>query len=391
MEQRVILDFIRNDVKQKMVLLSGPRQCGKTTLSRNLAPAHDLTYLNWDVAAHRKLLQGSELPEGTSTWVFDEIHKNRSWRNWLKGIFDLHGKNHQILVTGSARLDLYSRGGDSLQGRYFKHRLHPFTLNEVGYAKPFHEFEFAQMQLLGSSELLEGLLEFSGFPEPFTKGENRFAKRWRLQYGDLLINEDLKSLESVRDIAKVELLYDKLRSCVGSVLSINSLREDLEVSFDSVKHWLEIFEKLYATFRISPYGPPKIKAVKKEQKLYFWDWARADSMAAKMENLVAVHLLRMCHWMEDVEGVPTELRYFRTPSGHEVDFVVLKNKKPWLAVEVKASDDSLDPNFKYFLERTEVPHAFQVHFKGTKDFVMPNVGKYGVRCLPASRFLANLA
>ncbi len=253
------------------------------------------------------------------------------------------------------------------------------------------KFEAKNLRILKKDELLNDLLEFSGFPEPYTKAEKRFSNRWRLQYGQLLINEDLRNLESVRDIAKVELLYDKLSSCVGSVLSINSLREDLEVSFDSVKHWIEIFEKLFATFRVSPYVPPKVKAVKKEQKLYFWDSARPEGSAAKMENLVAAHLLRLCHWMEDVEGVPTELRYFRTPYGHEVDFVVLKNKKPWMAVEVKASDDALDPNLKYFLERVEVPHAYQVHFKGTKDFFIPNIGKHGVRCLPASRFLANLA
>ena len=219
----------------------------------------------------------------------------------------------------------------------------------------------------------------------------RFANRWRLLYGELLINEDLRDLESVRDISKIELLYEKLGACVGSVLSLNSLREDLEVSFDSVKNWVGIFEKLYATFRVAPYGPPKIKAVKKEQKLYFWDWTKAESQAAKMENLVAVHLLRLCHWMEDVEGVATELRYFRTPQGHEVDFVLLKNKKPWMAVEVKANEGAIDSNLKYFLERVEVPHAYQVFFKGTKDFFLPNIGKHGVRCLPATRFLANLA
>jgi predicted AAA+ superfamily ATPase len=147
---------------------------------------------------------------------------------------------------------------------------------------------------------------------------------------------------------------------------------------------------VYAIFRLAPFGPPKIRAVKKEQKLYFWDWTRPENPAAQMENVVAVHLLRLVHWLEDTQGVDAELRYFRTPMGHEVDFVVLKDQKPWLAVEVKADDRPLDSNLKYLLERVSIPFAFQVAFSGDKDVFLPNVGSHGVRMVPARRFLANL-
>ncbi len=178
----------------------------------------------------------------------------------------------------------------------------------------------------------------------------------------------------------------KLGACVGSVLSLNSLREDLEVSFDSVRNWAGIFEKLYATFRVAPDGPQKIRAVKKEQQLYFWDWTKAESQAAKMENLVAVHLLRLCHWIEDVEGIATELRYFRTPLGHEVDFVLLKNKKPWMAVEVKANEGAIDSNLQYFLERVEVPHASQVFLREQKIFFYPTLVSMGCAACPQLGF-----
>jgi uncharacterized protein len=388
---RKIKEIIQEDLQSKMVILSGPRQCGKTTLAQEIADKQSFSYLNWDIAQHRKALLSNNLPEQSKLWIFDEIHKNRGWRNWLKGVFDFHNQKHQILVTGSARLELYSRGGDSLQGRYFKHHLHPLTLNEVSSGlRPFDIKHFLEMPFISEPKFLDDLLVLSGFPEPFSKGTQRFANRWKLQYGDLLLREDLQTLEVVKDVAKMELLFEQLGRGVGSVLSINALREDLEVAFDTVKNWLQILEKLYAVFRIPPFGPPKIRAVKKEQKLYFWDWTRAESKAAKMENLVAVHLLRLAHWMEDVEGIKTELRYFRTPQGHEVDFVLLKNNQPWMAVEVKSAEGDVDSNLKYFLERVSVEHAFQIHFSGDTDYYKPSVGKNGVRCLPASRFLANL-
>jgi predicted AAA+ superfamily ATPase len=182
---------------------------------------------------------------------------------------------------------------------------------------------------------------------------------------------------------------------VGSPLSINSLREDLEVSFDAVKHWLEIFENIYACFRVSPLGGKQIlkniRAVKKEQKLYFWDWALVDNEAARFENLIAMHLLRFCHFIEDIYGMRTELRYFKDTRGHEVDFIILKEAKPWIAVEVKLSEQSLDPNLKYLLERVTIPYAFQVHLKGNSYYQVDDINGAKVSIIPARRFLSNLA
>lgn len=184
----------------------------------------------------------------------------------------------------------------------------------------------------------------------------------------------------------MELLYDRLPQTVGSVLSLNALREDLEVSFDAVRRWVGIFDALYATFRVPPYGPPKIKAVKKEQKLYFWDFARVEQESARFENLVMFHLLRLCHWLEDIHGERAELRYLRDVHGREVDAVILRERKPWLAVEVKLDPGPLDPSLRYMLERAPVAHAFQVSLRGTKDVLLPKVGRTPVRMLPAARF-----
>jgi predicted AAA+ superfamily ATPase len=376
---------------KKMVLLSGPRQCGKTTVVREITEKQDGSYLSWDAPADRRHIQRGEVDLDSPLWTFDELHKNRRWRAFLKGLYDTHHEHHRILVTGSARLDLYGRGGDSLQGRYFGHHLHPLTASEI--ARRNFEGLDALPDLANEpipSDVLRALSTLGGFPEPFLSGSAKEAARWRLGYADRLVHEDVRELEQVRELDRIELLYDRLGAVAGSVLSINSLREDLEVAFETVRSWIAILERLDAVFRISPYGPPRIKSVKKEQKLYFWDWTRAESEAARFENLVALHLLRLTHWARDVEGEKLELRYFRTRAGHEVDFLLLRAGKPWIAIEAKLAEQPLDAGLRYLLHRVPVPHALQVHARGGRERRVSDVGKSRVRHVTAARLLANL-
>lgn len=386
---------IEQDLERKMVLVAGPRQCGKTTLARQILARRSGAYFSWDVSADRAALRAGRLDAGAKLWVFDELHKFRQWRNWLKGVWDEHRDRHQILVTGSARLDVYSRGGDSLQGRYFKHRLHPLTLSEAeGLPGPTSLDEVAERLFSSGTRshapALDALLAFGGFPEPFFEAEETFARRWRLSYGELLIREDVRTLETIRDLERLELLYERLPACVGSVLSINSLREDLEVAFETARRWIGILENVYACFRIPPFGAPRLKAVKKEQKLYCWDWARVDDRAARFENLVAVHLLRFVDWARDVLGEKLELRYFRDTVGHEVDFILQRGRSPWLAVECKSSPRPIDPGLKYFLERVKTPRALQIAATGAEHVRAPSIGGAEVHSMPAARFLAAL-
>jgi predicted AAA+ superfamily ATPase len=309
-------------------------------------------------------------------------------------VYDLHRREHAILVTGSARLDVYGRGGDSLQGRYFLHRLHPFTFSELS-AVPFADdveriVSLGRNAPPGADGTLAELLRFGGFPEPLLAGSERRAARWRQGYGERLIRGDIRDLENLRDLDRVEMLYERLPALVGSVLSINALREDLEVAFDTVKSWLSVLERLYASFRVPPFGVPRIKAVKKEQKLYLWDWARVDDAAARFENLVLLHLLRLVHWLIDEHGERAELRYFRTTAGHEVDAVILRKGKPWVAVEVKSDDRPLDAGLVYLLQRVRIPYAFQVVLHGRVDARGPDINGCRVRRVPATRFLASL-
>jgi len=386
--------LILQDLEEKMVFVAGPRQCGKTTLSKHILEVKSGAYYNWDNDSDRKKILNSQLNESAKLWVFDELHKYRRWRNWLKGIFDVHRDEHAILVTGSAKLDVYRRGGDSLQGRYYFYRLHPFTLAEylmLPIRDPYTDVpSLPQAVPEQAQDALERFFIRGNFPEPLFALSERKAARWRLTYSSRLVREDIQSVEGINDLDKLELLFERLPACVGSVLSINSLREDLEVSFITVKKWIQVLEKFYGCFRVPPYGNARIKAVKKEQKLYMWDYGYVENESARFENLIAVHLLRLVHWLEDVEGEKAELRYFRSVRGHEVDFVLLRKGKPWMAIEVKLDDRPLDPNLRYFLERESIPYAFQISLKGKLDYRVPDINGAKIRIMPAALFLVNL-
>ncbi len=393
--KRRIESQIVKDLKRKMVFVAGPRQCGKTTLSKGLLDDVSATYYNWDYELDQKKIRDLDINQDSQLWIFDELHKFSRWRNWLKGLYDVHHEGHSILVTGSAKLDIYNRGGDSLQGRYYLHHLHPFTLSELLNIKG--DFGLEHTINLASSinknqaiATLNQLIEFGGFPEPFCSASSTESERWRIFYSSRLLRDDIRNLENIHDIDKLQDLYDHLPNTVGSVLSINSLREDLSVHAQTIDKWIKIFEKNYACFRLAAFGPSKLRAVKKEKKLYFWDWAMVSKPAARLENLVAMHLLRYCHWLTDIYGKKAELRFFRTSRDHEVDFVLLINNKPYMAVEVKESRAELDSNLAYLLERVSIPYAFQIHFGDDNYHRTIGMKNSTVNILPAWKFLANL-
>ena len=363
------------DLNQKMVFLGGPRQVGKTTLATTLVPAREFQYLNWDLDEDRLDILKKQFAPNKALLIFDEIHKYKKWRNYLKGIYDVmkvgRTPERKILVTGSARLDLYRFSGDSLQGRYHFLRMHPLTLAETGGK---------------TSKDLENLLQYSGFPEPFFQQSGKELERWAKGYVTRLLRDEMTPLENVQDLGSMELLLHRLPDCVGSPLSINSLREDLQVAHKTVARWLQIIERLYYVFRISPLGGPKIKAVKQERKVYLYDWSRVQDEGARFENLIAVHLNKYVQWLEDAEGRNVELRYFRDRDAREVDFVIVENKQPTHLIEVKRSDTVISPSLKYLAAKYPKAKAYQLTMNPKHDFVSAE----GIRLCSAEKFLVDL-
>jgi len=367
---RYLLKQAQQDLQRKMVFIGGPRQVGKTTLAKSLLGKDKSGYLNWDIPEDRENILQRQLP-ATKLIVLDEIHKYKKWRGLMKGLFDKHHPDIKFLVTGSARLDYYRYGGDSLQGRYHYLRMHPLS--------------FAELKMKTTKDLLE-LLNLGGFPEPFFSSSKKHAQRWSREYRTRLLREEVRDLENVKDLGSMEALLLRLPELVGSPLSINAVREDLDVGFKAVKNWIEIFERLYVLFRVPPFGATKIRAVKKEQKHYHFDWTTITDPGTRFENLMACHLLKWVHFLQDTEGRDLELRYFRDVDGREVDFIICENKKPITAIECKYADSEVSSSLIYFKERFPGVAAYQLHATGVKEFVNRN----GIKYLNATKFLDEL-
>lgn len=366
---RYLADQVLADLRRKMVFVAGPRQVGKTTLALDLPGARN-GYMNWDVDEDRERILRRELPPA-DLWTFDEIHKYRGWRNLLKGLYDGRGDGQRILVTGSGRLELFGFGGDSLQGRYHLLRLHPFSVAEAGVTR---EAE------------LDQLLRLGGFPEPFLAGSEVEARRWSRQYRTRLLEEDVAALTNIRDLGRLEETMLRLPDLVGSPLSVNALREDLQVAHRTVAAWLDTLERLHAIFRLPPFGAPRIRAVKQERKHYHIDWSLVTDPGARFENMVACHLLKWVHHQQDTQGRDLELRYFRDVDGREVDLVVVEAREPILLVECKLRDRDIDRGLRYMKARFPAAEARQIALAGQRDYVTPD----GIRAMPALPFLRTL-
>lgn len=367
----------------KMVFLSGPRQVGKTFLVKSkLAELHnEELYFNWDDPMVRRtyiknphFLKAlvSKGPGAPPLVVFDEIHKHKDWKNILKGLYDIHSDEARFIVTGSARLDYFKASGDSLIGRYFSYKLLPLGLSEAAQdfrwtinspsvlASPDKCGFLSKLPVVkGNNHLKNALdlwLRFGGFPEPFSKGKENFSLRWRRDYTTHLIGEDLRDLTRIHDIKGIEQLMLVLPEKIASPLSINSLREDLQVNHATVSNWLEAFKKIYLVFSIMPFARTIAKAISKEQKFYFFDWTMVDNPGARFENAVAVSLLRAVNRWNELGLGEFDVRYIRNLQKQEVDFLLTEGKKPIALFEAKSGDTSLSAAGNLFADSLKIPY-----------------------------------
>ena len=391
MIKRYLEKYILEDLPDKMVFISGPRQVGKTTLAKEIGEKSfrgDCAYLNWDNRADRKIILSETFPADKKLLIFDEIHKYRSWKNYLKGEYDKYKDKFSILVTGSARLDIYRRGGDSLLGRYHSYCLHPLSLAELlGSGSDFSPsgslvFSDKEKECRG---LFDALLKFGGFPEVFSKQEDRALRRWHNQRIDRLIKEDIRDIENLRDISALQILAELLPEKAGSLFSLNSLREDLKVTHKTVSSWVDILERFYYHFRVYPFQNSRIKSLRKEPKLYLWDWSEIKDEGVRFENMMASHLLKFCGFLSDAQGYKARLYYLRDKEQREVDFLVSIDNKPWFCVEVKLSSKEIPSSLRYFADRLKTSLAFEVVREEGIDLIRDNI-----RVISASKFLSAL-
>jgi hypothetical protein len=389
MKDRYLAATMLDDLRdRKMVFIGGPRQVGKTTLATGIVGANfkrSVCY-NWDNRADRKTISASAWPGDADLIVLDELHKLKKWKSFLKGEYDKLKEKYCFIVSGSARLDVFRKGGDSLQGRYHHYRLHPFSLAELSGQINTHKVrEELPIPSANAADMLNELDRFGGFPEPLLKRNERFSRRWHNEKIERLFRDDIADLALIRDLNSMKLLSEMLPARVGSLLSINALRTDLEVSHKAVSHWLDVLETFYYHYRVYPLASKAIRSLKKEPKLYLWDWSELTEPAARFENLVASHLLKFVHYLHDYDGYNCELYFLRDLDQREVDFLVTIDRKPWFAVEVKLSDTSVSPALRLFKRNWGIPYCYQVVRTTGVDVLASDI-----RVVSADRFLLSL-
>jgi predicted AAA+ superfamily ATPase len=333
------IEQINKDLEKKMVFLVGPRQVGKTWLAKEIGKRYkNAVYLNYDRAEDRDIIRKELWPGKTELLIMDELHKMKGWKNYIKGVFDTKEKHQKILVTGSARLDTFRQVGDSLLGRFFLHHLLPVSLAEI------KGLEFKAD--------IDRFIVRGGFPEPFLAKTDAEADRWRSQYYDGLIRNDILDFEVIHDFRAIKMVLELLRRKVGSPVSYSTIAEDVQISPTTVKKYIEIFESLYIVFRVVPYARNIARSILKEPKIYFFDTGLViGDEGIKFENFMAISLLKASLGKSDYTGKVNELKYIRTKEGKEIDFALVENDKIKSLVEAKLAAAQPDKNLRYFTEK----------------------------------------
>ncbi len=348
--KRYCESYIYQDLMKKMVFIGGPRQVGKTTLSKSLCHGQfaKSEYFNWDKDTDRRAILKHQWLSEDNLVIFDELHKYPRWKGWIKGIYDTKPEHQQYLVTGSARLDTYKRGGDSLMGRYHYWRLHPLTIDELPEG-------------MLAMEGYQKLLTLGGFPEPFLTANEREARRWRQERFNRILREDVRDLESIRDIQMLSLFVEMLRERAGSMITLSNIALDLQISPKTAKDWLALVERMYIAFPITPYTRLVARAIQKPAKVFFYDNADVvERDGVRLENLVATTLLKRLHFIEDYYGYPVSLHYLRDKDGREVDFVTVINGIVYELIEVKTADATISTSLKYYSDKLKPKHTVQI-------------------------------
>jgi len=367
----VLSDHVKNH--KQMIFIVGPRQVGKTTISQHLRSlGKDYAYFNWDdesdqrliLQGSQKILEGKNLLRSTDhkiIMIFDEIHKYKNWRTFLKGLYDKHAEHLSILVTGSSQLDAFRSDGDSLMGRYLLYKIHPITLAELAplFLKD-QEISPPKQPLPGS---LKRLIDFGGFPDPFLKKSEKFHRQWNNLRSDQLFYDEVRSLMRIQDIASLKLLGMLLKEQCGQLVTYSSLATKIKVSVDTIISWIALLKAFYYCYTIQPWSKNISRALIKQPKLYLWDWSVLNDIGALHENLIASHLMKAIDYWNN-RGLGTYGLYFvRDKEQNEVDFLVTKEEEPWFLVEVKSSSNQGISKALYKMQdQLKAPHAFQVCF-----------------------------
>ena len=382
---------------RQMAFVTGPRQVGKTTTCRD----HADSYANWDnVDDREQILSGpshlverfglDRLSDSTPAVLFDELHKYPRWKEFLKGFFDTYSDQVRIIVTGSSRMDVYRRGGDSLMGRYFLYRMHPFSVAEILHKDLPDPSRVVRQPVKVKPADFEALWNHGGYPEPFMKRDTRFSRRWRSLRLQQFVREDVRDLTQIQQIDQVETLVRLLADRSSHQLVYGNLARTVRVSADTARRWIEVLRDLHLGFLVRPWFKNVSRSLRKEPKWFLRDWSTIEDLGNRAETFVACHLLKAVEGWTDLGLGKFDLGYLRDKEKHEVDFVVVRDGKPWFLAEVKHGEEAMSGNLAFYQEQLRAPFAFQVVVGA--DYVNADcfAGPRGPIIVPASTFLSQL-
>ncbi len=353
--------------QRQMAFVSGPRQVGKTTTCRSLSHA----YFNWDNTDDRsqivkgpafiaEQLELGKLHKNPPVALFDELHKFKRWKQFLKGFFDTYADRLHIIVTGSSRMDVYRRGGDSLMGRYFLYRMHPLSIAEILAQEVPDAKEIIRQPKPIPNREFSALWEHGGYPEPFLKRDPRFSRRWQSLRRQQLLREDIRDLTQIQQLDQLELLVNILSSQSARQITYSTLSSQIQITIDTVRRWIYTLCNLHLGFLVRPWYKNVSRSLRKEPKWFLRDWSLIEDPGARAETLIACHLLKAVEGWTDLGLGEFHLGYLRDKEQKEVDFIVTQDGKPWFLVEAKSADTKISPALRYYQNQLKVPLAFQV-------------------------------
>jgi len=382
---------------RQMAFVSGPRQVGKTTTCRRYADI----YINWDnIDDREQVLAGparlveqlklNRLHAHTPVVLFDELHKFPRWKQFLKGFFDTYADQVRITVTGSSRMDIYRRGGDSLMGRYFMYRMHPFSVAEILHQDLPHPRRIIRKPKKINAADFEALMLHGGYPEPYIKRDVRFSRRWQALRLEQLIREDIRDLTQIQQLDQLEMLVRLLKKRTAHQLIYGNLAKEIRVSIDTLRRWVTVLHNLHLGFLIRPWFKNVTRSLRKEPKWFLRDWAMVDDIGDKAETFIGCHLLKAVDGWTDMGFGTFELYYLRNKEKREVDFLVIRDGKPWFLVEVKQNDESINDALKYYQDQIKAPYAFQVVIEAEYVNADCFAKQRGPIVVPAKTFLSQL-
>lgn len=391
--EKILLEHFDNH--EECIFLSGARQVGKTTIAESIRAHFEISdYFNWDFIKHRQSILTNNLPILEQTYlkkpliIFDEIHKYKEWKNYIKGLYDIY-HHVSFLITGSARLDIYRQGGDSMMGRFFLYHVHPFSVAEI-LSPSINTTPFRSPKKIDDAQW-ESLLKFGGFPKPLLTAEERFYQRWISQRNERLFEEDIRDVFKVHELKKMQVLAKIIQEISGGQVNYSSISRLVQISDQTIRSWITLLQNFYYCFTISPWSTNVIRSLIKEPKIYLYDWSMVQDNGKKYENFIASQLLKAVHFWTEYGLGEYELFYLRDKNQHEVDFLITQNGQPWLMVEVKSSmKEALSKHLFYFQKQLNVPHIMQVVIEA--DYIDEDCfsHRYNPIIVPAKTFLSQL-